>query len=308
MHARAAVGVAVLAAWLMISAVPAVGNESSATNDDFATATVINEVPFAETVDLTTADVEVEEPQAACRTAQRTVWYAFHASENVNLVAEASSTFRSVLAVYSGSFLGDLTEVGCSADATHPKVEFKAEANNTYFMQLGASGRRSGLADFRLEPSAWQEKNLMTVEVPVDVPAINQPIVMFDGRPRAADPTLYDLTVGIADQQSIKRGVLTFGLVQERVHAELLQLPRQTASVVVKIGYRYDASQYHCLSDGGEGSNCTVNSPIKDIEWLTNGEGSRAELIITVRATKDDTVLAERTVTVPFLGQVAGLP
>lgn len=244
----------------------------------------------------------------SCQTiATKTVWYAFSPDEDLNLVAEAVGTFKSVLAVYGGSGTGELVEVGCSGGATTSKIEFRGLAGQTYFIQLGSAQRRGGVVDFKLSPSAWQEKVLRQVTQTVDIPEQDVPVLKFHGRPRAANPNMYDITVAVAGQTQLDRGLHTFGLIKEEVKVDLVRIPRQSAIITTTLAYRYDTSQYTCLSDGGDGQPCTANSPIKDLEWLTSGEGSRAELIIRLAVKYNEVIGAERVVTIPFAGQAAGV-
>ncbi len=288
-------------------AAPAIADAPAPPNDDFASATVIEAVPFADTVDNSGARRELLEPHPTCRKNARTVWYSFTPSEDVNLVAEASSTFKSVITVYGGTGHADLTEAACNGGSTSPKVEFRVLEGQTYFIQLGSSSRKSGIVDFKLSPSAWQEKVLRDVSQTVHVPEQNVAAVRFHGRPRPSNPNMYDVTVAVAGQPQIDRGILSFGLLKEEIRAELIRIHAQTVMVTTTLAYRYDSSQYTCLSDGGEGQGCTASSPIKDLDWLTSGDGSRAELIIRVSVVHQGTVIAERTVTIPYAGQVGGM-
>lgn len=307
MDARIAVVAGVVAATLVGLGAPAVGEEAGPTNDDFATATAIAGTPFGESVDTTVTELELGEPQAPCGSIDKTVWYRFSPSEDQNMIAESTGTFRSVLAVYQGSFFGDFTSVGCTGGTTQSHVEFRALSGQSYFIQLGSARRKGGWVDFHLQPSNWQEKSVQKIDVPVEVQEINAASVTLDAGPRPSDPAMYDVTITASDQQPITRGILTFGLVQEKIHQELARIPKQTTRVVFSIGYRYDAQQYRCLTDSGDGQACTAKSPIKDLNWLTAGEGSRAELIFTIRAEKDGQVLSERSIAVPYAGQVTGM-
>ena len=300
--------VASVLALALIGFVSPAAARSAPPNDDFGSATVISEVPFADTVNNRAATKELIEPQPSCRTAaSRTVWYSFSPSEDMNFVAEAAGTFKSVLAVYGGTGVGDLAEMACSAGQTSPTVEFRGVAGQTYFIQLGSANGRAGKVDFKLAPSTWQERVLREVVQRVEVPEQNVNALRFYGRPRPSNSNMYDVTVSVAGQQQIDRGILSFGLLKEEVRLELIRIPQQRVTVATTLAYRYDSSQYTCLSDGGEGQACTAGSPIKDLNWLTSGEGSRAELIIRVSVAHQDRILAERVVTIPYAGQAGGL-
>ncbi|MDQ3940488.1 MAG: hypothetical protein M3238_03950 [Actinomycetota bacterium] len=286
---------------------PAVAREPAPSNDNFASATVVEGVPFTQTLDNRGARRELLEPEPTCSDNRRTVWYSFTPAEDMNLVAEASGTFKTTVAVYGGSAQTDLTEVACSGGSPSSKVEFAGASGQTYFIQLGSATFKGGLVDFKLSPSAWQERVLREVSERIHVPEQNVAVARFHGRPRPTNPNMYDLTVSVAGQPQIDRGILSFGLIKNEVRVELVRIPEQTVTVTTTLAYRYDSSQYTCLSDSGEGETCTANSPIKDFEWLTSGEGSRAELIIRVSVAHQGNVIAERTVTVPFAGQAGGI-
>ncbi len=298
-----------LVVMLVAIALPAMGRGAAPVNNDFAGATVVSDLPFSETVDTSNADLEADEPaSSSCGTPKATVWYAFTPTSDMNVVAETSGTFRSIVSVFEGSGFPDLDEVECGGGSTASSAEFRALMGQTYFVQIGSAAKRRGLIDVSLFPSSWQEKTLHKIDVPVVTNGTNVPAVAVHGRPRASDRKFYDITLKVSDQVNRTHGILTFGLVDRDIKAELLNLPPKTRRVMVTIGYRYDTSQYQCAADSGEGSACVARSPISDPKWLTGGDGQRAELLITLLAQDGDTVLAERTIAVPFLGQIAGLP
>jgi hypothetical protein len=235
------------------------------------------------------------------------VWFSFTPDEDVNVVAETSGVFKSAIAVYRGPGLAELAEVACDGGTTNSQVEFRAVAGQSHFMQVSAVGRKRGLIDFSFTTAAWQERTLKEITQDVDVPEQKLDVLTLDAGPRADDPNMYDIAITVAGQR-ITRGILSFGLLKEKIHQELLTVPGQAATVSLVLSYRYDSSQYNCLSDGGPGQECTAKSPIKDLNWLTSGEGSRAELLITTKAELNGVTLAERTIAIPFAGQVVGMP
>lgn len=301
-HARITAVAGVVVTTLVLGLGPASGEGVRPSNDDFGKAKVITSLPYADSVNLAGARLEASEPQSTCGTAKGSVWYQFTSEQNLTLVAEAASEFKSVMNVYAGTSFSDLTALACDGKTTNAKAEFNASPGQTYLIQLGAL-RRAGMVDFSLTASSWQEKEFFTHSLPVVVSDTGRPAVTVQGRPNAKDSSMYELTITAADQPSIKKSILTFGLVREQINAELVRIPRQAAQVDVSIGYRYDASQHACTVD----DPCAVKSPVKDLTWLTSGDGSRAEMVIRIRVTKDDQTLAERMLTVPYAGQVLGL-
>jgi PKD repeat protein len=108
------------------------------TNDDFANATPVSSLPFDDTVDLTAATTEPSEPSPACVGLQNTAWYSFTPTATEFLSATVDQ-FGAGVAAYTGTSLDTLTEVGCSQfPAPSQPLRFRAEANTTYYLQVGA--------------------------------------------------------------------------------------------------------------------------------------------------------------------------
>jgi hypothetical protein len=106
-------------------------------NDEFANATPIPSLPFSDTVDLFAATTQAGEPSPSCvgQPLRNTVWYAFTPATTQSLTARLDEVVG--LAVYSGTSLTDLTEVGCSQFPTPQPVVFQAQADTTYYFQFG---------------------------------------------------------------------------------------------------------------------------------------------------------------------------
>jgi hypothetical protein len=110
-------------------------------NDDFANATIVNSVPFADTVDTAAATVEPGEPNTTCFAASKTVWYAFTPSTAGSYSAGSNAS----LAAYTGNGLGSLTQIGCR---NYGPLTFHAEAGVTYYFQESGNG---GTPEFSIE-------------------------------------------------------------------------------------------------------------------------------------------------------------
>jgi Tol biopolymer transport system component len=120
-------------------------------NDAFLNATAIGALPFSDLVDLSLATTEPGEPTPSCGIplgpVGRTAWYTFTAAESRSIFARSTiATFPTVFAVYTGSTLANLTEVGCRTGS----VAFMAEAGTTYHLLVGGLFDQGGLLDFRL--------------------------------------------------------------------------------------------------------------------------------------------------------------
>jgi hypothetical protein len=112
----------------------------AAPNDDFADAEPVAALPTTVNPDLSTASVEFDEPRSACGGGDTpSVWYTFTSAEAVSLAARIEQGDAAV-AVYSGSTLLDLREVGC-AQYYWDSVVFRAQPGVTHFVRVAATGR-----------------------------------------------------------------------------------------------------------------------------------------------------------------------
>jgi Ca2+-binding RTX toxin-like protein len=110
-------------------------------NDAFAAAQVVPSLPFEHALSTTEATTEPSEPEPPCTGfIERTVWYSFTpASDEVIGVDTRGSDFDTIVSVYTGSSLSELTPVACSDDETtlQARVVFAAEGGRTYYIQAG---------------------------------------------------------------------------------------------------------------------------------------------------------------------------
>jgi hypothetical protein len=105
-------------------------------NDDFVDATPIDSLPFSDTVDHTAATTQPSEPSPSCVELPKTVWYAFTPTTTQHVTARTDQIGPG-LGVYTGSSLTNLTQIGCSQYPYLQPLVFRAEANTTYYIQLG---------------------------------------------------------------------------------------------------------------------------------------------------------------------------
>lgn len=150
-------------------------------NDNFADATPVGGLPFSATVDLRSATTEAAEPTPSCVGLQRTVWFSFTATSVESLRATVDDSGAGV-AVYTGTSLGNLSEVGCNY-ARAPAF-LRTQPDTTYYFQVGAWCCGARPTTFRL----------------VTVP---NPVASFTYGP--GDPSIYD-TVQFNDTSSDPAG------------------------------------------------------------------------------------------------------
>lgn len=274
-------------------------------HDDMARATVVETLPFSETARTRGASLESDEAQPSCTTIRGSVWYALSVPEDGMVIAEVSSTFPSSTAVLTSSVEESPMEVACSTGTAGSTLEFEAAAGQIYLIQLGATTKKQGLADVSFRMSSWKEITLVDRVVEHKIDEQRLPLARVQGRPRPSDLSMYDVTVTVGDQQR-SFGIVTFGLVQQSIDQELVTIPEIATKIRLQITARYDSSQRRCaLDDGGE--TCYLGLPLRDPTWLTGGDGSRAELVVTISATKGSMVLVERSQSIPYAGQVLSL-
>jgi hypothetical protein len=107
-------------------------------NDNFVSAIPVPSLPFTDSGDLGGTTIEPGE-QNFCISQEQTVWYSFTPSSNVLVQADATGLFAPVAVTayrQDGSDLGGLTFLGCGFFAP---VIFTANANTTYYLQVGTT-------------------------------------------------------------------------------------------------------------------------------------------------------------------------
>jgi len=134
---------------LVISGVSPVIAASPA-NDNFSGATVVNTLPFSDTVDTTDATLEPGEPIPSCGYIAKTVWYVFTPANSGSVSASLNAGFSEIiLAVYTGSSLSELSEVGCGAWGP-VTLTLSVTAGTTYYFQAGSALEMGGSLTFNL--------------------------------------------------------------------------------------------------------------------------------------------------------------
>ncbi len=121
-------------------------------NDDFASAKPVASIPFSDSVDTSAASVESGEPTPSCGYGQSagTVWYAFTPAASGSFSASVPySGFWSQVAVYKGSGLGSLTQLGCRTFGS--LLTFRADAGSTYYLQIGGLFGGRGTLSFTID-------------------------------------------------------------------------------------------------------------------------------------------------------------
>jgi len=136
-------------------------------NDDFADAEVVPVLPATLKVDNRAATKEAGEPAHAGYGGDDSVWYEWTAPKNglVSLETCAAEHSNTALAVYTGSAVGELTEIASNDDAgglCHSESELRFEASEgvTYMIALDGIPDNSNL---RLWAS-WVLHHTLTVE------------------------------------------------------------------------------------------------------------------------------------------------
>ena len=108
-------------------------------NDNFADAKAFTSVPFSDSPDLTAATIEPGEPMACGGSFSQSVWYSFTPTVSGGYGGDPGV---SGVAVYTGTSLGDLSNVACSQ---WWGLAFHADAGKTYYLQEHGGGMRLDL-------------------------------------------------------------------------------------------------------------------------------------------------------------------
>ena len=109
-------------------------------NDDFDAATLVDTLPFTDTVDVAEATRAGDDPSCA-GSDDHTVWYVFTATSDATLVANtAGSDFDNTLSAWRGA-RGSLEELACSFE----RIQLTVLAGQTvHFMAAGFAGELGG--------------------------------------------------------------------------------------------------------------------------------------------------------------------
>jgi hypothetical protein len=122
-------------------------------NDDFSNSITLSSTPPVSITRATTgATTQLGEP-LPCGAIGRTIWYNFTPSRTMLVQIDTfGSNYDTVLAVYTGSFLGGLSQVGCNDDTfdtlgiRQSRLVFVATGGTTYRIQVGGFASLTGTA------------------------------------------------------------------------------------------------------------------------------------------------------------------
>ena len=117
-------------------------------NDYFADAGVINVLPFSTSVDTTYASSEANEPVSSCGGPGQSIWYSFTPSETASYSVVATGGYSTVVVIYQGTELANLTEVGCNVSYAWwggGPLTRRLEAGRTYYFQTFISSSWWGM-------------------------------------------------------------------------------------------------------------------------------------------------------------------
>jgi hypothetical protein len=117
-------------------------------NSSFAAAAAIGSLPARVTAFTTNVSADPSDPTPPCGPIGKRLWYTLSPPASGTVVIDtAGSSFHTVLAVYTGSAVNNLTPVACNAGVgttNRARVSFAAAAGTTYHIQVGGSSGESG--------------------------------------------------------------------------------------------------------------------------------------------------------------------
>ena len=144
-------------------ALPAIGSAAPPTNDDFADAVELGGDQAEATGTTEEASVEAGEPNHGGESGGSSVWYAWQAARSGLVRLDCSSSFETIVAVYRGSSVAALTEVGTDrsgAQCAPPELSFRAVGGVEYRIAVDAElGGGSGGFSLTLENTSGAPPN-----------------------------------------------------------------------------------------------------------------------------------------------------
>lgn len=112
-----------------------------ATNDDFANATDITDLPVTDSLNSTGATTAPDDPFPSCSPRAKTVWYTITPARKIRVELDSlESWYDTNLSVYTGP-RGGLIEIACNDSQQYfgmAKLGFDAEAGVTYHIMLAS--------------------------------------------------------------------------------------------------------------------------------------------------------------------------
>ncbi|MEZ4675490.1 MAG: PKD domain-containing protein [Caldilineaceae bacterium] len=130
-------------------------------NDNFGRAKIINTLPYLDNTAIDYATRQDREPIPSCAagyTINRTIWYAYTPSTTGFLTTNTGG-YSPTLAVYTGSKLASLAEVGCGM-YYNAQVVFLATAGTTYYFQILDTYNSGGPIYFQLDVAPPPQVNM----------------------------------------------------------------------------------------------------------------------------------------------------
>jgi hypothetical protein len=122
-------------------------------NDNFSSATAIANLPFSDSVDMTYAATEYNEPQP-CNWAQKTIWYSYTSPANQAVKITLSGPYDTSLVIYQayGPDITNLSQINCNAWVFPLSTTFNASESTTYYFQVGSIYGYAGSIQVTAEP------------------------------------------------------------------------------------------------------------------------------------------------------------
>ncbi|HEU0295881.1 MAG TPA: choice-of-anchor Q domain-containing protein [Anaerolineales bacterium] len=120
-------------------------------NDNFANAEPFTSLPFTAIADITNATNEQSNEPQNCYSMDRTLWYSFTPTESMVVVVNSAdgAIFTNVNIYRAGSGISDLQFLSCTGAGAF--TTFIAEANQTYYLQVGSEFGEVGYIRIDLE-------------------------------------------------------------------------------------------------------------------------------------------------------------
>jgi len=169
-------GLAVVLA--MMAALPIImAYAAQPANDNFASATVVASVPYSTSQSTLESTLEPLEP-TPCNILGSTVWYTFTPAVTASVkITTLGSSYDTSVAVYTGSSVSSLSQVGCNDNAggaLSSVFQFAATGGTSYRIQIGSVAATPGTLQLKIvSPPASNDDFASATSVPQLLPYSN---------------------------------------------------------------------------------------------------------------------------------------
>ena len=263
-------------------------------NDDFNNATVIDRLPFEDTINTIHATTASDDPETSCAYLgnMNSVWYSFTASRDTRIaVNTAGSDYDTILSVWSGT-QGALTEISCVVNfgSNQPMLVDVLAGQKIFFMVGSFDSEGGGNLTFSasaappfpktVDISIAQEKEASAEFMNIDG-CIRKDVSLFAGVGRETDP---GFIMDFSPKPEPFVGVIY--AVNDICNAQLLRSGFGITNVNFQMDQGLNAAHVSTAIPATDDQNGTTITIYVNMDWI--GIGNNTELSVNDHTTTPD--------------------